>query len=262
MAGESASEVGARPSAERIYERVKQDARDELERAPFALGCSALLAGGTMGFSSLAMAAVEALLAGHGGARFVGALFYPLGFIVVILGRGQLFTENTLYPLTLVLDERRHVVRTLRLWAVVLAMNVVGAVLFAVLCATTAAIPPDATDHLVALGHDQAARALVTVFWSAVAAGWLLALVAWLVEATEVAVGQILAIWALTFLVGLLGFDHSVATTSEVFVSAIRGATSGGTAVLWLVVTTLGNVVGGAVIVALLNYGQVRGGSE
>jgi len=64
-----------------------------------------------------------AALAGHHGAKLIGALFFPIGFIAVIVGRSQLFTENTLYPVTLGLDERGHVLATLRLWAVVLAAN-------------------------------------------------------------------------------------------------------------------------------------------
>ncbi len=61
----------------------------------------------------------------------MGALFFPVGFIIVIIGRAQLFTENTLYPVTLVLDERRHLLATLRLWVVVLSANLIGAALFA-----------------------------------------------------------------------------------------------------------------------------------
>ena len=93
-----------RASAGDIYERVKHDATEELERP----------------------AAASEFPAARG-------VFFPIGFIVVIIGRAQLFTENTLYPVTLVLDERRHLLATARLWAIVLGANLLGAILFAVL---------------------------------------------------------------------------------------------------------------------------------
>jgi formate/nitrite transporter FocA (FNT family) len=97
-------------------------------------------------------------------------------------------------------------------------------------------------------------------FWSAIMAGWLLALIAWLVEATEVAIGQAVVIWALGFLVGFLQLDHSVASTAEVFGATINGALNVGDTLWWLAAALLGNIVGGVGIVAILNYGQVRAG--
>lgn len=81
---------------------------------------------------------------------------------------------------------------------------------------------------------------------------------AWLVEAAEAAVGQFLVIGALTFLVGLGRFDHSVASTSEVFAAMLDGSVGVAGAASWLGTAVLGDVVGGVGIVALLNYGQVR----
>src|SRR5438046_2494507 len=97
-----------RPSATEIYESVKRDAAEELARPIPALAFSALFAGATVGFSGLAAAAATTLADGSGSAELIGALFYPIGFVATIVGRAQLFTENTLYPLTLVLDERKH----------------------------------------------------------------------------------------------------------------------------------------------------------
>ena len=96
------------------------------------------------------------------------------------------------------------------------------------------------------------------MFWSAVVAGWLLALIAWLVEATENAIAQVATIWALAFVVGLGAFDHCVVSSIEVFASMIQGSTGFADGIGWLATATLGNVVGGILIVSLLNYGQVR----
>ena len=109
-----------RANAADIYERVKREAGEELDRPVAALMFSGLFAGASVGFGALASAAATAGLAGADSARLVGAVVFPVGFIIVIIGRAQLFTENTLYPVTLVLDERRYLRATVRLWAVVL----------------------------------------------------------------------------------------------------------------------------------------------
>jgi formate/nitrite transporter FocA (FNT family) len=248
----------ARPSAREIYERVIQDARDELARPPSRLGFSALLSGATVGLSGLAAALVLSALHGARAATLVAALAYPIGFVAAILGRSQLFTENTLYPVALVLAERRHLTATARLWIVVFVANAVGSFLLALLVVQTGAVGGGAARELVSLGTQMRAGPFAANFWSAVVSGWLLALVAWLVEAAEAAVGQVLVIAALTFLVALGKFDHSVASTGEVFAAMLDGSVSVGATAGWLGTAVLGNVVGGIGIVALLNYGQVR----
>jgi formate/nitrite transporter FocA (FNT family) len=93
-----------RPGAEDIYASVKRDAAEELARPLPALAFSGLFAGATLGFSGLAAAAGASLVGPAASAELVGAIFYPIGFIAAIIGRAQLFTETTLYPVTLVLD--------------------------------------------------------------------------------------------------------------------------------------------------------------
>jgi formate/nitrite transporter FocA (FNT family) len=89
-----------------------------------------------------------------------------------------------------------------------------------------------------------------------------LVLVAWTIEASDQAIGQIALIWALTFLIGAASFDHCVSTTSEVLSAAIDGTVSAGHFFAWLSAVILGNVLGGVAIVAVLNYGQVRSGES
>jgi formate/nitrite transporter FocA (FNT family) len=255
-----------RPSATDIYESVKHDAAEELRRPAAALAFSGLFAGATLGFSGLA-AAAAAVTVGNGGvsgpgARLIAALFYPIGFVAAIVGRAQLFTENTLYPMTLVLDERRHVRVMLRLWIIVFATNVCGAFLFALLAIDSGALHNGIGHALTSVGHELSASGWWPSFWSGVLAGWLLALVAWLIEATSAVTGQVALIWGLTFIIGVAGLDHCVSTTSEVLSAVVDGSVQIGHFFAWLAAVTLGNVVGGVVIVGLLNYGQVRAGDE
>src|SRR5689334_24874548 len=93
-----------------------------------------------MGLTGLAVAIAQAVLGSGQPAEFISYLFYPVGFIAVIIGRAQLFTENTLYPVILVLDERRYYFETLRLWGVVFAANITGALLFSLLAIKSPAL--------------------------------------------------------------------------------------------------------------------------
>jgi formate/nitrite transporter FocA (FNT family) len=251
-----------RPSAEDIYASVKRDAHEELERPVAALAFSGLFAGATVGFGSLASAAVLSSLAGSGSAHLVAAAFYPIGFVAAIVGRAQLFTETTLYPATLVLDDRSHLRATLRLWSVVWATNIAGAFLFALLVTESSALSPAIVKELTKLGSDAAAGGFKPNFWSGVLAGWLLALVAWLIEASEHVTGQVVLIWLMTFVIGLASLDHCVSTTSQVLSGVLDGSLPFGRFLGWVGSVTAGNIVGGTAIVALSNYGQVRAGED
>jgi formate-nitrite transporter family protein len=253
-----------RATAEEIFEGVREDARKEIERALPALGFSGFAAGLSMGLSGLAVAA--AFTAFHHGPwqDFVAFMLYPLGFVAVILGRAQLFTENTLYPVSLLLTERKreHLLKTIQLWIVVFCLNVVGALLFAWLAVRSGALDHATIAELVKLGEKAAQPSFGHVFWSGVIAGWLIALVAWLVEGSEDTIGQVVIIWMLTFVVGLAGLAHCIATSGEILAAVLRGHVDGGDYAAWLAAATLGNIAGGVVIVALLNYGQVFAGEE
>lgn len=250
----------ARPQAGEILQRVIADARDELDRSTVGLGFSGFAAGLTMGLSGLGVAVLAHFLPQQHWTPLVEYTLYPLGFIAVIIGRAQLFTENTLYPVVLVLDQRRGYLDTLRLWAVVFCANVLGVLLFAVLMTQAHTIRRPTQEALAELGAGAVVNTWGHVFWTAVIGGWLIALVAWLVEGAEMSIGQIVLIWLLTYLVGVGGFAHCIATSGEILVAVLDGAVSGWRYLSWLSAATLGNAAGGILIVALLNYGQVMAG--
>jgi formate-nitrite transporter family protein len=255
-------EDSSRKSAHEIFETVSSQARDELERSTPALAVSGLSAGITMGLTGLGVATMQSFLGDGGPARTISMLLYPLGFIAVIVGRAQLFTENTLYPVVLVLREKRHIRNTARLWVTVFAANVAGALLFALLAARTAALPPSIREALVRLGTDAVHRGVAEVFWSAIIGGWIIALVAWLVAASQWSIAHIAVTFLLTYLVGAGHFAHCIAGSGEGLSAWASGSVSAGQFVRWLAVATTGNIIGGVVIVSLLNYGQVAAGEE
>jgi formate-nitrite transporter family protein len=251
-----------RPTADEIYEQVSRNARHELDRAAVGLAISGVAGGMTMGLTALSTSIVIAILGPSPAARFIADLLYPIGFIAVILGRAQLFTENTLYPVALMLAERRHGWRTLRLWAIVFPCNVAGAFLFALLAVKTGALRPEFVAAMTHLGVEAATVATTHVFWSGVIGGWIIALVAWLVSGSHSITGSVMLIWLLTFVVGLGGFAHCIATSGEILAAILDHQLAASRYFAWLAPATLGNICGGVLLVTLLEYGQVKGGEE
>ena len=211
-----------------------------------------------MGLTALGISTVTAVLGHSASAQFVAYLLYPLGFMAVILGRSQLFTENTLYPVALILVERRHLLDTLRLWSIVFPTNIAGALLFALLCARTGALQPQILAAMTQFGLDAANLPWTHIYWSGVVGGWIIAMVAWLVSGSHSITGSGALIWSLTFIVGLGHFAHCVATSGEILSAVLSHQLSAFTYLKWLLPATCGNITGGVLLVTLLEYGQAK----
>ncbi len=249
-----------RRTAAEIFEKVEDNAHDELRRSAHALAFSGLAGGLSMGLTGLGVAAALAALGSTPGHEFIAYMIYPVGFIAVIIGRAQLFTENTLYPVALLLSERRHFVDTARLWAVVFTCNVLGAIAFAALVIKTDALRPDVHTILIQLGTAAVQGTNSHIFWSGVIGGWMIALVAWLVTASHWTIGQLAVIWLLTFVVGIGHFAHCIASTGEIMSAVFGGSVPFLGFLKWLALATAGNICGGVTIVTVLNFGQVKAG--
>ena len=246
-----------RPSAEEIFFHVASSARQELKRSTVSLAFSGFAGGIFMGLTALGNAIALAMLGDSTKVEFVAKMFYPLGFIVVILGRAQLFTENTLYPVALVLAEKRHLWATMRLWFTVLPANVLGALAFAALATRTNAISPHIIQSLTHLGAENIHRAPSAIFWSGVMGGWIIATAAWLVSGSHSITGSVMVIWMLTFVVGLGNFAHCIAGAGEVFAAVLTHQAPWVSFPMWFFPAVLGNICGGVGMVTLLEYGQV-----
>ncbi|HZQ43987.1 MAG TPA: formate/nitrite transporter family protein [Acidobacteriaceae bacterium] len=245
-----------RPTAEDIYQQVSLNAKTELKRSTLSLAISGYAGGIFMGLSGLGTALVLGLFGTSNMTHFIATMFYPIGFIVVIIGRAQLFTENTLYPVALVLAEKRELLNTLRLWCTVLPANVIGALTFAALAARTSALMPETKHALIDLGLQAANRHPSAIFWSAVTAGWIIATAAWLVSGSHSITGSVMILWILTYVVGLGKFAHCIATSGEILSAVVAGQLGAGSYFHWLWIAVAGNVCGGVFMVTLLEYGQ------
>jgi formate/nitrite transporter FocA (FNT family) len=243
--------------AKTTYEVIRREGLRELERSTGALAWSGLAAGLSMGFSFL----VEGLLHSHlpdtGWRPLIAKLGYSVGFVIVILGSQQLFTENTLTPIVPLLSHRtsERLRNVMRLWGAVLVMNIIGALLFALVLAKLQVVDPEVHNSLAEIS----ARAMRAGFWvtmlHAVFAGWLIAMMVWMIPAAKPQ--ELLLVIFMTYLVGLGGFAHIIAGATEVFYAGFRDLAGWGAVVLgYLVPTLIGNVAGGVTIVAALNHAQ------
>jgi len=260
-AAESQGKSGTRATAEEIHDNVLKDAKKELEKPVASLAWSGLDAGLAIAFSSLGGAFLASIAPPHL-AHAAGAAGYPLGFIFVVLARSQLFTENTLEPVLPLLEEpsRDMLRKVLRLWGVVLAANLVGAALIALAIARTGMLPAPVLSALMDHARETTSGGFGRVFYLAIFAGWLVALMAWLVAATHSTGAQIAIVWLATAPISALGFRHSIAGSVNAFTRMWAGDASLGDMLGGFVAPALlGNVLGGVVLVALLNHGQVAG---
>ena len=244
-----------------VYETIRREGEEELHRTVSALAWSALAAGLSMGFSFVAEALLMSHLPDEAWRPLIDRFGYSIGFLIVVLGRQQLFTENTL---TVVLPLLLHkdiatLMRMLRLWVVVLVGNLVGTFLFALCLAKIQLFDASTERALSAVGLAHLGAGMGTVFVRAIFAGWLIALMVWLLPAAESA--RVWIIILLTYIIGIAGFNHVIAGSTTMFYLVVTKAISFGDYITqFFVPTLLGNMVGGISLVAALGHAQVLGG--
>ncbi|MFL6550528.1 MAG: formate/nitrite transporter family protein [Povalibacter sp.] len=262
---EDAQEIEARqsPSGKIVFEAIAREGEEELERSSAALGWSGLAAGLSMGFSMIAEGLLATYLPESGWRPMVAKLGYSVGFVVVILGRQQLFTENTLTPILPLLKHRTRwiMLNVIRLWSIVLLANLLGALAVGSVAMNTTAFDPAVQHSFVEMGRKAIEHDFGTLFLRAIFAGWLIAIMVWLLPFAESA--RVAVILLITYIVGLGNFAHIIAGSVEVFALAAGGYASWWEVISrFLVPALLGNIVGGVLLVAMLNYAQVTAGES
>jgi formate/nitrite transporter FocA (FNT family) len=246
-----------------VYEAIRLEGESELARPTAALAWSGLAAGLSMGFSLLAEGMLRARLPDRDWRPLISAFGYSVGFLIVVLGRQQLFTENTLTVILPVLLRKkwRVVLQVARLWGVVLCANLVGAFLFAYCIGHTAIFSPSVENAFASIGQGHLGAGFWTVLLRAVFAGWLIALMVWLLPGAESA--RVAIIIIITYLIGLGGFNHVIAGSTTMFYLLAIKSISWGTYVFGFFLPTLvGNILGGVSLVAAIGHAQVVGGLE
>jgi formate/nitrite transporter FocA (FNT family) len=212
-----------------VHETIRREGEDELKRSSSALAWSGFAAGLSMGFSLVAEGLLAAGLPEARWAPLISKLGYSVGFLIVVLGRQQLYTETTLTVILPLLSRRNleTAMSVLRLWGIVLAANLVGTYLFALCVGKVPIFSEYVSQSLahVSLGSVEASFGII--FVRAVFAGWLIALMVWLLPGAESARVSIIII--ITYLIGLGGFNHVIAGSVKNLYLVVTGAQASST---------------------------------
>jgi formate/nitrite transporter FocA (FNT family) len=248
----------SRPNAALIHETIRAEGESELERTWSALTLSGMAAGLSMGFSLIVEGLLQSRLPDTPWRDLISKLGYTAGFLIVVLGRQQLFTENTLTPILPLLHNRNvgTLFRVLRLWALVLVANVAATWGIAAVLAGSEVFPAAAKDAFAEIARHSIEGTFGLTALKGVFAGWLIALMVWLLPSA----GSLrpIIIILITYIVGIGSLTHIIAGSVDAAYLVVAGD-AGLDAYVWrfFVPTLLGNTAGGVALVAVLNYGQV-----
>lgn len=241
-----------------IYEIVRRYGEDEMARPATSLWWSGLAAGLSMSFSLLAQALLYMRLPETEWQRLLVALGYPIGFVMVVLSRQQLFTETTITVVLPIIARPswRSLACGARMWAIVLAANLVGTLVAAAFSSYTPVVSPELREAMIDVSREAMQHGWVEMAFRGITAGFLMAAMVWLIPATEGAAFYV--IFLMSYVIALADAAHIVAGSVEAFLLLVNGelgfsAWLGG----FMLPVLAGNIVGGTVLFALLSYAQV-----
>lgn len=251
-------EERSQPRTPVIYEVVRRMGEEELARPTMSLWWSGVAAGLSISFSLIAQAVLYLNLPEKEWTPLVIAAGYPAGFLLVILSRQQLFTENTITAVLPLLTSfsALNLGRVLRLWAVVFIANMVGAFLAATFYNFTPVLPPELRESAIEISRHFFVNSPTEMFVKGVPSGFLIAAMVWLAPNADTAKFHMIAV--LTYLIAIGGFTHIVAGSVEAFLLLLTGEYSVGQLLgQFMMPVLVGNIIGGTVLFALISHAQV-----
>jgi formate/nitrite transporter FocA (FNT family) len=263
---EHEAEERMHPRAQVLYEAIRREGEYELDRPASALAWSGLAAGLSMGFSLLAQGLLRAYLPEAPWARLIVSLGYCVGFVVVIVARQQLFTENTLTPVIpfLAHKDARTFWKVLRLWSIVFVCNLAGTFAVAAALHSGHAFSEQVRGAFAAIARQATEGSAAEHFARAIFSGWLIALMVWMLAGAS---ARAFVVIVISYIVGLGDLSHVIAGSTEAVYAALEGELAPLAYFTRFVLPVgLGNVLGGVALVALLAHAQVaadeKGGSD
>ncbi|MBP1494827.1 formate/nitrite transporter family protein [Acinetobacter nosocomialis] len=241
-----------------VYEIIRRDGAEELDRPTAALIFSGIAAGLVISFSFVFKAIIASYIPTDAiWTDLITNFGYTIGFLIAILGHMQLFTENTITTVVplfkpFTLDKLRAVGR---LWGIVILCNIIGTGLASLFFLTTDLFTPNIDKALDELAHHVASFSATQNLLKGVMSGLLIAALVWMLPSVS---NKFLVIFFMTYLIGLGDFTHVVVGSTEMSYLVWQGEASLGEYLFnFLIPTTIGNIIGGTGVFTLLIYGQV-----
>ena len=242
-----------------IHEHIRQEGEKEMERDAMALLWSAIAAGLSMGASLLAKGIFHVQLDGVPGGFLLENLGYTFGFIIVIMARQQLFTENTVTAVLPVMQKPTlgNVGLLMRLWGVVLLGNIIGTGIAAWAFEYMPIFDEPTRDAFTKIGMDVMKNNPTEMFSNAIISGWLIATMVWMFPSAGAA--KIVVIILMTWLIALGDTTHIVVGSVEILYLVFSGTLHWSDFIWPFALPTLaGNICGGTFIFALMSHAQIR----
>ncbi|MEI1681431.1 formate/nitrite transporter family protein [Acinetobacter baumannii] len=241
-----------------VYEIIRRDGAEELDRPTAALIFSGIAAGLVISFSFVFKAIIASYIPTDAiWTDLITNFGYTIGFLIAILGHMQLFTENTITTVVplfkpFTLDKLQAVGR---LWGIVILCNIIGTGLASLFFLTTDLFTPNIDKALDELAHHVASFSATQNLLKGVMSGLLIAALVWMLPSVS---NKFLVIFFMTYLIGLGDFTHVVVGSTEMSYLVWQGEASLGEYLFnFLIPTTIGNIIGGTGVFTLLIYGQV-----
>ncbi|WP_018983181.1 formate/nitrite transporter family protein [Salinimonas chungwhensis] len=252
--------ANARLSAIMVYSVILREGREELERPVASLWWSGIAAGVGISTSVLAEAIIRTNIgADHPYYDLIAAFGYTFGFILVILSRLQLFTENTLTAVLPLLAHKtkHHIGCTLRLWSVVLVTNFVGTLFTAFLLLNAGMSSPEIVEAALEISRHVIELSPAEALFRGIPAGFLIAAIVWMLPSSKGF--EVWIIILFTWLIAAGGFTHVIVGSNEIFLMMLNQELSVLDGFLHhLGPTLVGNILGGTGLFAMMAYGQIR----
>ena len=246
-----------------IHEVIRLEGEEELARPVMSLLLSGLIGGVAMAASLLASTYLRASLPDVVWRRPIEALGYPMGFIIVVMGRLQLFTESNVtavLPVAAAFTPHK-VLLLLRLWGLVFVANMAGTLAVSLFLTTGLLLSPPDQAALMEIAREAASKDFLHTLVLAVPSGFLVGTIAWILpNARE---NQIWVVFIISYLIGLGGLSHVVVGSMEAWLMWLQGGRSLDMVLgSQILPSLLGNMIGGSGLFAVLSHGQVRGELE
>ncbi|WP_181408202.1 formate/nitrite transporter family protein [Pararhizobium mangrovi] len=243
-----------------IYEVIRRQGREELHRPSVSLWVAGVAAGVVMGFSVVAESLLKSHLPDQSWAPLVEHLGYSLGFLIVIMARLQLFTENTITAVLPICayPTMQNFLAVARLWTYVLLGNLIGTLMLAAFIRYSGALTPQDYTAFAEVSQKVLESSFGHALVGGMISGFLIACLVWLTPTAQAA--EFWMVLVITYVIALGGFSHVVVGSAEAWFVVINGDAGFGHVFGGYVLAALiGNVLGGTGLFTLLAYTQVVG---
>lgn len=242
-----------------IFKIIRREGEEELARSFRALAFSGLAAGIFVSFSFLFRSIFHMYVGNYPMGNMISSLGYTVGFLVVILGRMQLFTENPITTIVPLLSEwsTKRLFKVIRLWSTVFLFNIIGTAIAAAFFASQYTLSPEVEAAMHNLASNVMDLEPFENILRGIPAGIIIAALVWTAPQTKYF--RFATIIFFVYFIALGDFTHVVVGSCEMAFEVIQGdADFFEYFFKFLIPTGLGNVIGGTMIFTLLIYNQVK----